>query len=751
MTETESLLREIPKGLLKWYPFQKEEKILYFGSNMDACYELLVEQGLDVVCQEIKDSIQPAWCEEHKAGFDCIISIEGLERLDTPKEALSLWKQLLAPHGRLLLGMNNRFGIRYFCGDRDPYTGRNFDGIENYRRFAVKKEDVLPGRMYNKAELEDFLDGAGWKNHKFYSVFPDLEQPSFVFAEDYVPNEELNTRCFPMYHFPDTVFLEEEFLYSDLIKNGMFHKMANAYLIECHVDEGAECSDIEHVTISMNRGRKDAMFTVIHSNGIVEKRAVYEEGKPRLRNLIEHAEDLKRHGILVIDAQLDGNSYMMPFIKAETALAYLRRCAHTDKDLFIAQMDRFRDIILQSSEYVERELDGEKTGCLKKGYLDLVPLNCFVINGAFVFYDQEFCLDDCPVGVLVSRLVDLVYTGDYELERILPKAFFLERYDIADRIVDWRRMSAEFLTKLRKEKELRVYHERFRRNVEVVNSNRQRMNFSDAEYQKLFIDIFKDTEDRKLILFGSGAFAQKFLSLYGRDYPVYAVLDNNTSRIGKEINGVPIQSPQMLAELKKGEFKIIICIKSYLSVMSQLEHMGITDYAIYDPNRNYQRKKRVKEIQTILSNNGTPITAKKYHTGYIAGVFDLFHIGHLNMFKRAKEQCEYLIVGVVTDEGARKFKKKDPFIPFDERIEMVRSCRYVDEAVEIPLNYGGTRDAYRMYHFDCQFSGSDYLNDPNWLAEKEYLEKQGADMVFFPYTQETNSTQIRSLIQKELS
>ena len=128
----------------------------------------------------------------------------------------------------------------------------------------------------------------------------------------------------------------------------------------------------------------------------------------------------------------------------------------------------------------------------------------------------------------------------------------------------------------------------------------------------------------------------------------------------------------------------------------------------------------------------------------------MYHVGHLNMFRRAKEQCDYLIVGVVTDEGVRKYKKTEPFVPFEERIELVRSCRYVDEAVEIPLNYGGTRDAYRLYQFDCQFSGSDYVENPDWLAEKAYLEKHGAEMVFFPYTERTSSTKIKGLIEKKL-
>lgn len=120
------------------------------------------------------------------------------------------------------------------------------------------------------------------------------------------------------------------------------------------------------------------------------------------------------------------------------------------------------------------------------------------------------------------------------------------------------------------------------------------------------------------------------------------------------------------------------------------------------------------------------------------------------MFRRAKEECDYLIVGVVTDEGVMKAKRTMPFIPFDERIEIVRSCRYVDEAVEIPPEYSNTDEAYRRYQFDVQFSGSDYEHDEGWLAKRDYLRKQGANLVFFPYTESTSSSYIKELINKKL-
>ena len=106
-----------------------------------------------------------------------------------------------------------------------------------------------------------------------------------------------------------------------------------------------------------------------------------------------------------------------------------------------------------------------------------------------------------------------------------------------------------------------------------------------------------------------------------------------------------------------------ICIKGYSGVVNQLKSMGIEDYHIYDLGNDYPNKRRQKVADRLAACNNSQVQAcagingntvdiddKPYNVGYIAGVFDLFHIGHLNMFKRAKEQCKYLIVGVVSDE-----------------------------------------------------------------------------------------------------
>lgn len=139
----------------------------------------------------------------------------------------------------------------------------------------------------------------------------------------------------------------------------------------------------------------------------------------------------------------------------------------------------------------------------------------------------------------------------------------------------------------------------------------------------------------------------------------------------------------MLEGLDAGTYKVIICIKNYVGAFRQVRDLGAINIGIYDPNTEYPRRQG-KVFNGPLS--GTQVK-KKYHIGYAAGVFDLFHVGHLNLLRRAKEQCDYLIVGVVTDEGVRRNKQTDSVIPFEERLAMVQACRYVDEAVEIPLNF----------------------------------------------------------------
>ena len=140
---------------------------------------------------------------------------------------------------------------------------------------------------------------------------------------------------------------------------------------------------------------------------------------------------------------------------------------------------------------------------------------------------------------------------------------------------------------------------------------------------------------------------------------------------------------------------------------------------------------------------GRVINKKGVKIGYLSGTFDLFHYGHLALLRRAKEQCDYLIVGVHPNAN---HKAKKTFIPFEERMAVVGGCRYVDKVVESCLE---DSDAWDRHHYDILFVGSDYKGTERFRRYEEYFADKGVEIMYFDYTQGTSSTQIRENIIKE--
>ncbi len=153
-----------------------------------------------------------------------------------------------------------------------------------------------------------------------------------------------------------------------------------------------------------------------------------------------------------------------------------------------------------------------------------------------------------------------------------------------------------------------------------------------------------------------------------------------------------------------------------------------------DPHEYGLHSYQYKKESGRLDNN------RRVKVGYLSGTFDLFHVGHLNLIRRAKQQCDYLIVGV-HDSGA--WKGKETFIPFEERKQIVAACRYVDKVVD---SCREDTDAWDLWHYDRLFVGSDYKGSERFKRYEEFFKDKGVEIVYFPYTQSTSSTQIRNTI-----
>ncbi len=136
---------------------------------------------------------------------------------------------------------------------------------------------------------------------------------------------------------------------------------------------------------------------------------------------------------------------------------------------------------------------------------------------------------------------------------------------------------------------------------------------------------------------------------------------------------------------------------------------------------------------------------KKYKVGYTTGVFDLFHVGHLNLLEKCKAQCEKLIVAVCTDEYSHE-SGKQPIISYKDRARIVGALKCVDEVV--PMKYTDKLEQWKEHKFDVLFSGDDWKGSERYKRTEEDFKKIGVDIVYFPYTKSISTTMIKENLKE---
>lgn len=179
----------------------------------------------------------------------------------------------------------------------------------------------------------------------------------------------------------------------------------------------------------------------------------------------------------------------------------------------------------------------------------------------------------------------------------------------------------------------------------------------------------------------------------------------------------------MDSKLTKVYFDNDLCLNIIKRYREDLHSFGISSYQYKIQNNRLDNRKSIV-------------------VGYLSGTFDLFHIGHLNLLRNAKNQCDYLIVGV---HKSGSWKGKETFIPFEERVEIIKSIKFVDEVHE---SFVEDSDAWNAYHYDKLFVGSDYKGTERFNKYEEFFKEKGVEIVYFPYTKSTSSTQIRDKIKE---
>lgn len=453
-------LSSMREAVLNWYDFGTNTNLLEIGGGFGALTGLFSRKCAHVVTLEpvpLRAEAMAIRYSERKnldiyeksltefvtqEKFDFVVAVGILETQNNGRENKAIYSdflqcasKFLKPEGKLIFAVENRYGIRYFCGAPEPYSGIPFEGINRFPKGLGK------GYLFDRQEICDILKLAGINNYKFYYPFPDYKIPQMVYSDNYLKGINIRERLIPYYLNKDTLIASEMDLYLDLINNNVLPFFANSFLVECF-NNSYPC-DVNYATVSEDRGAECGFITAVCDGNIVKKRALYREGIKNLEKSYQNILDLKEKGIKVIDHNLTGNILEMPYEESITCSNYLLNIITEAPDEFISVLDKLYEHILNSSEKnmdqcflddVYGKMDWGPV--LKKAYIDMVPVNCFYKNDNLFFFDQEFTMDDCPAKFVMFRAIKYTYIYIKLAEKYVSMQTLKKHFEISDRLWD---------------------------------------------------------------------------------------------------------------------------------------------------------------------------------------------------------------------------------------------------------------------------------------------------------------------------
>lgn len=451
-------LSSMREGILNWYDFGDNARLLEIGGGFGALTGLFCRKCEHVVTLEPvpirAEAIAVRYREcpnldiyeknimefKTQEKFDFIIAVGILETQGKGRENKAVYSdffhcvsKFLKPEGKLIFAVENRYGIRYFCGAPEPYSGIPFEGINKFPKRLEK------GYLFDRQEICDILNMAGIDKYKFYYPFPDYKVPQLVYSDNYLKGVNIRERLIPYYLNRNTLIASEMDLYVDLINNNVLPFFANSFLVECFKNSCP--SDVNYVTISEDRGKENGFVTTICDGDVVRKRALYKEGINNLKKSYENIMDLEKRGIKTISHKLVDDVLEMPYEQSITCSNYLLNVITKVPYEMVTVLDKLYKCILKSSEkninscFLDDVYGRMDWGpVLKKAYIDMVPVNCFYKDDDLYFFDQEFSVNDCPAKFVMFRAIKYTYVYVKSAEKYIPLQMLKKHFEITDKL-----------------------------------------------------------------------------------------------------------------------------------------------------------------------------------------------------------------------------------------------------------------------------------------------------------------------------
>lgn len=442
-------LSDMRQALFGWYDMPKDADVLEIGCGFGALTGVLAERAAHVAA--LDDSLFRAracakrWNKKENidvyAGhlrdipfsqrFDVITLVDVLPRVADGENSLAPYaaylKSLLAylkPQGRLLIAMDNRLGLKFFCGASDPYSDELFGELSGVNG---------KGRLFTQAEVGEILAEADFMYWKFYYPFPDYRLPQFIFTDDALPAPSLGEMMLPYDPIPGARILPEAALYADVVRNHLLPGMANSFLIECGMTE--DFCQTESASIACDRTPMHNIATCREGKTFLKK-PIMAPAIQGLQKIVENLDALRQRGLDIVPYEMKNGQLLMPRFDAPTMSTWLARRKPKDRDAVLAAMERLWAAILQSSPPVPNSAncmkpmdpDADWGVILARTYLNMTPDNIFYQNGTLTFFNQGLSRENCPAKY---QMFLAVYDNADSLSRIGVLDELKERYDLA--------------------------------------------------------------------------------------------------------------------------------------------------------------------------------------------------------------------------------------------------------------------------------------------------------------------------------
>lgn len=398
-------LLKFKKNIISWYPIEKKDTVLQVGEDETIHQELLKKTNNVVVIEKIDEF-------EMKANFDYVTLIGNFENLQTEKEIVDLIafaKSCLTRDGRILIAMKNKFGMKYWTGEKESENSEIFGNI------VSKKENI-----FGIAKIKTILDDLKLK-YKFYYPLPDYKTANVIFTDEYLPtNDSIDARDLTYCKDGELLVFSEREAYKQLLNEdkNQFPFFANSFFIE--VAEKDRFQDIRYVGYGITRKEHHRIKTVIRKN-IVEKTADNETAQEHIKNISRNIKVLNDAKIDCLD-KFDNNMIISKFLPDAKSFDEVLIDIYNKKGLdeVIKNIKEFKKEILDNllKETAEKENTvfekynveisnelKEKLHFTKNGILDLIFQNCLVKGNKIFAYDQEWYEENVPVEFILYRAI----------------------------------------------------------------------------------------------------------------------------------------------------------------------------------------------------------------------------------------------------------------------------------------------------------------------------------------------------------